>query len=526
MNKRPTIMRRILLSLIALAVYLVLLVLLVVSESSATDASITTFSDAIWYSIITISTVGYGDLYPVTLLGKLIGVLFVILSVGALAFVVGAMVSLITGRLLPQLQMCRYRKRDWYVFSCVTDASLTLADSIHRQDPKAIFFFPVDQQAAVSHRPECMFYTDTMQAAFQKNPQRCRLFFMEPDTERNYRLALEASHLGCPVYCQTDFAPAHCPHNLKLFDRYSCCAREYWNSYPLIPGKRTVLLLGNGRYAAQLLEQGLALNVFGQSYTTEYHIFGDWQHFLANHSQLAQTLCLNGACQAQDRLIVHEEDWNRDPALLYGADRIILCSDDAEENLTALQHLRKYFPVSGSIHLRTSHAISGENCFGTDAQIYTASMVLADGQAYIARTMHQIYCNQNGDSNPPWEELGPFLQQSNLAAADHLGVKIRMLLDDYTIVRITSRHCALAYARYCHSRAEQQENYRAIEHARWMRFHSLYNWQYAPQRDNDARRHPQMVPYEQLSDAEKAKDDYAWQLLMPMATALENNMEV
>ena len=40
-------------------------------EQDAPDANITTASDALWYTIVTISTVGYGDQYPVTNPGRL-----------------------------------------------------------------------------------------------------------------------------------------------------------------------------------------------------------------------------------------------------------------------------------------------------------------------------------------------------------------------------------------------------------------------------------------------------------------------
>ena len=43
-------------------------------EQYAPDANITTASDALWYAIVTISTVGYGDQYPVTNEGRILGV--------------------------------------------------------------------------------------------------------------------------------------------------------------------------------------------------------------------------------------------------------------------------------------------------------------------------------------------------------------------------------------------------------------------------------------------------------------------
>jgi hypothetical protein len=51
-------------------------------EHDAEGANITTASDALWYTIVTISTVGYGDQYPVTNLGRLFGVVIIVVGVG------------------------------------------------------------------------------------------------------------------------------------------------------------------------------------------------------------------------------------------------------------------------------------------------------------------------------------------------------------------------------------------------------------------------------------------------------------
>ncbi len=51
-------------------------------EQDAEGANITSASDALWYTIVTISTVGYGDQYPVTSLGRLCGVAIIVVGVG------------------------------------------------------------------------------------------------------------------------------------------------------------------------------------------------------------------------------------------------------------------------------------------------------------------------------------------------------------------------------------------------------------------------------------------------------------
>jgi voltage-gated potassium channel len=53
-------------------------------ESRAANATIANAGDAIWYTFVTITTVGYGDTYPVTNAGRLIG--FLIMSAGVALF--------------------------------------------------------------------------------------------------------------------------------------------------------------------------------------------------------------------------------------------------------------------------------------------------------------------------------------------------------------------------------------------------------------------------------------------------------
>jgi voltage-gated potassium channel len=51
-------------------------------EKDAPGANITTASDALWYTIVTISTVGYGDQFHVTNPGRVMGSLIIIVGVG------------------------------------------------------------------------------------------------------------------------------------------------------------------------------------------------------------------------------------------------------------------------------------------------------------------------------------------------------------------------------------------------------------------------------------------------------------
>jgi voltage-gated potassium channel len=52
-------------------------------------ANITTAGDALWYVIVTMSTVGYGDQYPVTEIGRTFGVVIIVVGVGVFGTLTG-----------------------------------------------------------------------------------------------------------------------------------------------------------------------------------------------------------------------------------------------------------------------------------------------------------------------------------------------------------------------------------------------------------------------------------------------------
>jgi voltage-gated potassium channel len=51
-------------------------------EKNSPEKNIMTSTDAIWWSIVTITTVGYGDLYPTTTSGRMVAALLMIVGIG------------------------------------------------------------------------------------------------------------------------------------------------------------------------------------------------------------------------------------------------------------------------------------------------------------------------------------------------------------------------------------------------------------------------------------------------------------
>lgn len=73
------------------------------AEQDAPGALITTYGDALWWAMTTVTTVGYGDLYPITIAGR---VLAVFLMLTGLALV-GAVTATLASWFVERVQVAR-----------------------------------------------------------------------------------------------------------------------------------------------------------------------------------------------------------------------------------------------------------------------------------------------------------------------------------------------------------------------------------------------------------------------------------
>lgn len=77
------------------SIFVVLLLMIVASvlmysiENSAQPDVFKNAFDALWWALATLTTVGYGDIYPITVLGKILSAIIAILGIGLVAVPAG-----------------------------------------------------------------------------------------------------------------------------------------------------------------------------------------------------------------------------------------------------------------------------------------------------------------------------------------------------------------------------------------------------------------------------------------------------
>lgn len=507
-------------------IYLALIYFLHYSEQGAPGSHIRTVGDAFWYSIVTLTTVGYGDVLPVSREGRAIGVVFLLLSTGLLVTLIGTVVSFLRGEAFPMLLLFFRRSKNWYYFADFSAESDTLAKDILHEDENAVIIYGIrrDEEIETPDYP-CMFLNvSPSRIVDQKHGKgkKCTFFFMKENDIGVNMKAIGLHQLPIDVYARTTSGRENMSGNIHFFHSYDCCARSYWRTNPIHTSEKIIVLIGFVHYGEALLERAILTNIISSSQEICYHVFGDASRFLRIHQNLHKIYYINKRVYHHDSIFFHKESWTVHHDILKNADRIIICEDDENLGWDILWKLQRYFVTGGRIDIRTSRAAPGVNYFGTDEEIYTANQIIRTRLNEAAVTMNNLFRESIAAPTLDWDDLDDLLKQSKIAAADHIFLKLRILLQVEKQLELNRESCMLAYNAYSEAKKDPVllDELRRIEHIRWLHFYYYYNWSYGPKRDDTLRQHPLIRDYDDLSEEEKTHHDFAWELLHGIAYRL------
>lgn len=84
-------------SLLVVSVVTLLLSSLIVFNAEPAESGFDTFGDAVWWGVVTLTTVGYGDFFPTTGIGRLAGFVVMGLGLAVLGTLAGVLASMFGG---------------------------------------------------------------------------------------------------------------------------------------------------------------------------------------------------------------------------------------------------------------------------------------------------------------------------------------------------------------------------------------------------------------------------------------------
>jgi hypothetical protein len=160
-------------------------------------------------------------------------------------------------------------------------------------------------------------------------------------------------------------------------------------------------------------------------------------------------------------------------------------------------------------------AIPGLNLirsFGSWSRSTSLARFLEIGRFGLPKALHADYCDAmaargrlsvDHPSIRPWEEVGEDLRRANVEQADHITYKLSLLGYQVQPLPANAGESPPAFG------SQEVESLARLEHARWLIDRQLAGWTFGKIRDNDLKRHPLMIPYDELSEEEKDKDHRA-----------------
>ncbi|SFU85520.1 RyR domain-containing protein [Butyrivibrio sp. INlla21] len=318
-------------------------------------------------------------------------------------------------------------------------------------------------------------------------------FYSQNETRlKNQKVFMMMTELDSTLLKATDTSEA----DLHFFNTNELLARDYWKKYNLYNHKDKsfkIAIIGNNDVADAIFKYGYLNNLYTLEQSFEYHIWG----LTGAKAKFIGNLPTDN----KDTIIIHENDAFEFADAFKEIDRVIYCF---EENSIDMIQMVLYVNPTAEIHCYFKEETSYEDIYDSDKiitfgaldDLLTEESVKKESLYLQGKLFNYDYALRYSERCAPsdykkemeneWKKLSGFKKSSSIARADHYWIEKKLKEDGIL--------------------SDEDEDALKIEHIRWSRFHFINHWSYAEKRDNEKRKHNLLVPYEKLSDAERAKD--------------------
>ncbi len=318
-------------------------------------------------------------------------------------------------------------------------------------------------------------------------------FYSQNETRlKDQKVFMMMTELDSTLLKATDTSEA----DLHFFNTNELLARDYWKKYNLYNHKDKsfkIAIIGNNDVADAIFKYGYLNNLYTLEQSFEYHIWG----LTGAKAKFIGNLPTDN----KDTIIIHENDAFESADAFKEIDRVIYCF---EENSIDMIQMVLYVNPTAEIHCYFKEETSYEDIYDSDKiitfgaldDLLTEESVKNESLYLQGKLFNYDYALRYSERCAPsdykkemeneWKKLSGFKKSSSIARADHYWIEKKLKEDGIL--------------------SDEDEDALKIEHIRWSRFHFINHWSYAEKRDNEKRKHNLLVPYEKLSDAEKAKD--------------------
>ncbi len=516
------------------------------------NPNIDSFGDALWWAVVTVTTVGYGDYFPITPMGRVFGAFLMFSGIGALGLFTAAVAAYLVK--FDRLDALKIRRVNGHVVICGLGAMGVLLTQAFRRDGYQVLAIEKTEEnphiAAAREAGAAVLVGDASRVEVLRRARLDRakhLVVVAGTDANNVEIAAQARALsrqrGQSLSCSTQIQDPHLWYALRSWDvgTRDGFRLEFFNVTEL--GARA-LLAKYSPFTAQQRERSSPPHVLivGAGPLSQHlirHMVRQWQDVegatrppipitLVDAATEQVTLDLHHRHPELDALAtmhaasidLHSTEFQRAAFLFDESGQCVVtyayvCLEDEglalSTALLLLNHLGRFgVPVvvrmnreAGLAALLRAVGPNGNRglpqlrVFSLLEQACRPEFVLRGTNEVLARALHQDYLTHASiEGNPaavPWDDLPIELKESSRTQADHIATKLEIA--GCHIVPLTALDAdSFAFT------PEEIERLAEMEHERWLAERRALGWTPGP-RDPQKKTNPNLVPWGQLDEA-------------------------